>query len=301
MIDESDRNAPALASSSVLDRRGFLVTLAGAGLAGLGLSACRGAANTPPARASLNRIGVQLYTVRDQMQRDLPATLRAVADTGYQEVETAGFFNLTPQQFRQALDRVGLVSPSGHYPINALRENLDGTLSAAEALGQRWVVVPWLEERERNVAGYSAVAADLNRFAQTARARGIRLAYHNHDFEFHPLEGGRTGFDLLVEGTDPDLVDIELDLFWASKEHQDPVTLFERHPGRYPLWHVKDMEDPRGAQRMVSVGEGDLDFARIFANAERPGLRHFFVEHDNPQDSLASILTGYQNLRQLSY
>jgi sugar phosphate isomerase/epimerase len=244
-------------------------------------------------------IGVQLYTVRDRMQQDVAATLASIAQIGYREVETAGLYDLSAEQFRALLDQHGLASPSGHYPIQALRENLDATLATAQALGQRWVIVPWLGEEERTAEGYRRVAAELNRFGQTARERGLRVAYHNHEFEFAPLPGGRTGFDILLEETDPDLVDFELDLFWATHAGVDPMELITRHSGRFPIWHVKDMADIRGAKRMVPVGQGEIDFGRLFAQAEQLGLRHFFVEHDNPEDPVAFLRTSYQHVSQL--
>lgn len=284
-----------------MNRRSFLGSLAGAGLGTLGLAGCARAGTESVASGRLERIGVQLYTVRDRMQQDVAQTLQAVANVGYDEVETAGISDLTPQQFRSLLDRFDLVSPSGHVPINDFRENLDATLSTARMLGQRWVVVPWLDESERTLAGYRRVAEELNRFGAAAREQGLRVAYHNHDFEFQPLEGGRTGYDILLAETDPALVDMELDLFWAVKAGRDPVDMFARHPGRFPLWHVKDMADMQGAQRMVDVGQGAIDFGRIFSRAEQAGLRHFFVEHDTPENSLSSIRTSYRHLQQLSF
>lgn len=283
-----------------MDRRNFLSTIAAATLAGPGLAACR--RDSPVVDGSrLDRIGVQLYTVRDGMARDVAGTLREVAAVGYQEVETAGLFDRSPAQFRAALDQAGLVSPAGHYPIDAIRTRPDATLAEARALGQHWVVVPWLDEADRTVEGYQRLADDLNRFGAAARAADLRVAYHNHDFEFAPLADGRAGYDLIVTGTDPSLVDLEIDLFWATKGGRDPVALFAAHPDRFPLCHVKDMAAIGGAQEMVPVGEGEIDFAAIFAHAQEAGLRHFFVEHDNPRDAIASIRTSFQHLRSLNW
>jgi sugar phosphate isomerase/epimerase len=132
-----------------------------------------------------------------------------------------------------------------------------------------------------------------------ARDRGIRVGYHNHDFEFAAIPGGGTGFEILLGETDPALVDFELDIYWAVKGGHNPLDLFARYPGRFPLWHVKDMSDRAGAQRMADVGAGEIDFRGIFAAREQAGLRHFFVERDDPTDSLASIRTSYTNLRRL--
>ena len=281
-----------------LDRRTFLGTLAG-GIAGLSLLGC----NEPPAGAAApwaRRPGVQLYTVRTLMAQDVAGTLEAVAAAGYREVETAGLLGMTPEAFRAALDRAGLVSPAGHTPIEALRQSLQASLASARALGQEWVVVPWLDERERTPEGYRGVAAELNRFGAAAVEEGLRIGYHNHDFEFEALSGGRRGYDILLDETDPDLVDIELDLYWAVKAGQDPVALFQRDAGRFPLCHVKDMADRGGSEAQAPVGRGEIDFARIFAHADQAGLRHYFVEEDNPADPLESIRASYAHLQRLT-
>lgn len=283
-----------------MNRRNFLSTIAATGLAGIGLNACRQGTSTA-AGGGLERVGLQLYTVRDRMAGDVAATLREVAAVGYREVETAGLFELSPEQFRAALDTAGLASPAGHFPIDAVRRQPAELLALARTLGQRWIVIPWLEEAERTPDGYQRLADDLNRFGAAARDEGIRVAYHNHDFEFEPLPDGSTGYDLLLAGTDPALVDLELDLFWAVKGGHDPVALFSGHPGRFALCHVKDMTDMAGSQEMVAVGRGEIDFAGIFAHAEQAGLQHYFVEHDNPGDALASIRTSFEHLRQLSF
>jgi sugar phosphate isomerase/epimerase len=274
---------------------------AAAGRGGLGLAAGGRAYTAAAGGRRLQRIGVQLYTVRDRMQQDVAATLRTVGEIGYAEVETAGYFDHSPAEFRQMLDDAGLVSPAAHVPINALRDDLDGLLSAAHTIGHGWLIVPWLDAGERTVEGYRRVAADLNQAAAVASGHGVRVAYHNHEWEFDPVDGERSGYDILLAETDPALVDMELDLFWAVHAGQDPVELFDRHPGRFRLCHVKDMVDPQGARQMVAVGTGDIDFARIFAQAERAGLTHYFVEHDNPQDSIESIRTSYENLRQVTF
>jgi sugar phosphate isomerase/epimerase len=283
-----------------LDRRDFLSGIAATALTGMGLSACR-QGSTAAGGGRLDRLGVQLYTVRGRMQQDVAATLREVAAVGYQEVETAGLFDLSPEQFRAALDAAGLVSPAGHFPIDAIRQQPEATLAVARTLGQQWIVVPWLDPAERTAEGYERLAGDLNRFGAAARDEGMRVAYHNHEFEFEPLGDERTGYDLLLDGTDPSLVDIELDLFWAVRGGRDPIALFAAHPGRFALCHVKDMRDIAGSQEMVAVGEGEIDFASIFGRAADAGLEHYFVEHDNPADPIASIRTSFEHLRQLSY
>lgn len=268
------------------------------GLAGLGPLGC-GGRMAGAAAPWVSRSGLQLYTVRTLMQRDVSETLAAVAAAGYREVETAGLFRLTPEEFRAALHRSGLVSPAGHVPIDALRQNLDESVTAALILGQEWIVVPWLDEAERTAEGYRRVANELNRFGAAAGKREVRIGYHNHDFEFEEIESGVRGYDILLAETDPELVDIELDLFWAVKAGQDPVALFERHPGRFSLCHVKDMADRGGVEAQAPVGQGEIDFGRIFGYAGRAGLRHYFVEQDDPADPMMSIRASYAYLQRL--
>ena len=301
---------PPFTDHRPLDRRTFLGTLAG-GLAGLGLLGCGvdggaeggdqgGAGDGASAGPWARRTGVQLYTVRTLMERDVPETLAAVAGIGYREVETAGLFGLTPAEFRDALDASGLVSPAGHMPIEALRQDLDAAVATARTLGQDWIIVPWLGEGERTAEGYRRVAGELNRFGAAAAEQGMRIGYHNHDFEFQPLPDGGRGYDILLAETDPEMVDIELDLYWAVKAGEDPVALFERDPGRFPLCHVKDLRDRQGAGTQTPVGEGEIDFARIFARADGAGLRHYFVEEDEPADPLASIRSSHGYLQRLT-
>ena len=268
----------------------------GGGTPGAGASAEPPPSPVPGARA----VGLQLYTVRTLMQRDVPGTLRALADIGYTQVEPHDYFGYTPERLRALLDELRLTSPSGHRSWNDLKTDLDGVLDAARVLGQRYVVLPWIEERDRTAAGYRALAADLERFGRAARERGLRMAYHNHDFEFDArVLPGTTPYDLLLAETDPSLVWFELDLFWATKAGRDPVALFERHPGRFPMVHVKDMRGVRGAQEMVEVGAGEIDFARIFAARARAGLEYQFVEHDNPADPLASVRASFATVQRL--
>jgi sugar phosphate isomerase/epimerase len=234
------------------------------------------------------------------MEKDAAGTLAAVAALGYREVELVETFEQEPARLRAQLDAAGLSAPSAHHPIDALRRDLDRVLAAATTLGHRYVVCPWLAEDQRTAAHYRRLAADLGRIGRACRDRGLTLAYHNHEFEFDgTVFRGTTPYDVLLAETDPALVRMELDLYWVTHAGRDPLAYFDKHPGRFPLWHVKDIRDPRGAKTIVPVGEGAIDFARIFAAGERAGLRHFFVEHDNPADPLASLRAGYAHLRRL--
>ncbi|HEU4564009.1 MAG TPA: sugar phosphate isomerase/epimerase [Gemmatimonadaceae bacterium] len=250
-------------------------------------------------RGAIAPLGIQLYTVRSALARDAAATLAALAGIGYREVELAGMHGLSARDFRALLDRNGLAAPSSHVGLDALgAAHRARTFDDAATLGNRWLVCPWLDPKERTADGYRRAAAALNDAAAAARGHGIRIAYHNHDFEHAPLAdaGGRTGYDLLLAECDPSLVAMEMDLYWMVKGGRDPVAYFERFPGRFPLVHAKDMARDG---TMVDVGAGTIDFARILRHAGQAGIRHWFVEHDDPASPLASARASYEYLTKL--
>jgi sugar phosphate isomerase/epimerase len=244
-------------------------------------------------------IGLQLYTVRDLLAQAFDRTLARVAAIGYREVEFAGYFGRTPARVRESLERAGLVAPSAHVTLQALTSELPRTLDAAHAIGHRYLVLPWLEQADRgNLDDYRRIADALNRAADAAREARIRIAYHNHDFEFVPLDDVKP-YDVLLEHASADVA-FELDLYWISKAGVEPALYMRRWPGRFPLVHVKDSA---GAPRheMADVGDGTLDWRRIFALHRTAGIRHYFVEHDSPTNAFASIEASYRYLRRLRF
>src|SRR2546423_326761 len=197
------------------DRRAFLHTLGAATLAA-GLDRA-GIGLRPRPAATLDRIGLQLYTVRGALERDFEGTLNRVAAIGYREVEFAGYYGKTPHDVWAALERRGLAAPSAHVPFEPLKGSWRGALEDARVIGHRYVVVPWLPPAERrSLDGYKRVARLFNRAGAVARDLGLQFAYHNHDFEFARL-GGRVPYDVLLAETDPKLVALELDLYWITK------------------------------------------------------------------------------------
>jgi sugar phosphate isomerase/epimerase len=279
-----------------MKRRAFLQTAGAAlgGIAALGPAACRAA--TPPVTVP-DRLGVQLYTVRDLLVDDLEGVLEAVWRMGYEEVEFAGYHGRDPRAIRTVLDGLGLAAPAAHVGLDALRDDPAAQVEAAHVLGHRYLVVPWIDEHERaSLDGYRRVADELNAFGARLQEAGLRLAYHNHDFEFEAFGGERSGYDVLLEETDPVLVAMEMDLYWTVNGGRDPIAYFARYPGRFPLLHLKD----RTADgTMTEVGAGAIDFAAIFAQAEQAGIEHAFVEHDEPADPLASVRASYDALVRL--
>lgn len=292
------------------NRRSFLRSAAGYGGMLLGggtlLSACAssGTASAGAAQRSLidtRNIGVQLYTVRDQLQSNFEGTLEQVAQIGYDEFEFAGYYNHTPAQVRAILDRLDVTAPSAHIGLNLFRGDIEALLGDAAVIGHHYLVVP--SANGRTAEGWRELAAEFNRIGERVSRAGMQFGYHNHAAEFEDLGGGTTAYDILLSETDPGLVAMELDLYWAVRGGQDPVAMFARNPGRFKLFHVKDMTDRAGSQAMAPVGEGEIDFAAIFANVEQAGTEHYFVEHDNaaeyPGGSLASLAISYAKLREL--
>lgn len=246
-------------------------------------------------RRRLDRIGLQLYTVRSEMQKSVAATLERVASIGYDEVEFAGYFNQTPAQLAALLEANGLAAPSAHLGLDVMRTGWEKALDDAARIGHRYVVVAFLPANERNsVDAYRRIAAEFNRAGEAAKAKGMTFAYHNHDFEFEPMDGTK-GFDVLLEECDPALVAIEMDLYWITHAGHDPIGYLRREPGRFPLVHVKD-RNPDGS--MADVGKGTIDFPAIFA-AAAGGIRHHFVEHDRPGDAFDSVTASHRYLSSL--
>ncbi len=278
----------------MMNRRTFLA---------LGATAAAATAIAPrfASAAQVKTIGLQLYTLRDAMAKDVEGTLDQVAKIGYKEVEFAGYFDRTPAQIKAKLKALGLKSPSTHTQLMQLKNSWQATLDTAAAIGHTWVVLAWLSPQERGgLDDYKALADLLNTSGEAARKHGLRLAYHNHDFEFVPTDGG-VPFEAMLERADPKLVEFELDLYWATKAGRDPVELFTKHPGRFPLVHVKDM-DSTPASGITEVGHGKIDFKRIFAKSKTAGIKHYFVEQDvTPGSPFDSIKFSYDYVKALRF
>ncbi|HMI47134.1 MAG TPA: sugar phosphate isomerase/epimerase [Gemmatimonadaceae bacterium] len=281
------------------NRRTFLATM---GAAALGI-ASRNAWATETLLAQhrkLKKIGIQLYSVRDMMKADLPGTLRKVAAVGYKEVEFAGYFGRTPAQIKELLKKNGLTSPSTHIPIETLEKDSVRAFADAKAIGHQWVTVPWIpEERRKTADSWKQITTLLNQLGPQAKAAGLRLAYHNHDFEFKTVDGIKP-YDMMLSQTDPSLVDFEMDLYWVTFAGNDPLDYFNRFPKRFALVHVKDSAGPPD-NKMVDVGKGKIDFRAIFAQSDKAGIKHYFVEHDQPTDPMATLRNSYKYLHALRF
>lgn len=239
------------------------------------------------------KLGLQLYTVNQEMSKNVKDTLKKVASFGYQEVETYGFNKMysgfEPKVYKQILDDNNLTSSCGHYDLDKyiinktdddLKRYVDDCIVGAHILKQNYIVWPWLDPQLRSIEKFKLVASKLNLIGEQIKKAGLQLAYHNHDFEFID-HNGEIGYNIILNETDVDLVKMEMDLYWTS--HSSPLTpneWFAKQPGRFPIWHIKDM-DKADRELHTVVGEGTINFKSIFTGAETAGLKHVFVEQGN--------------------
>jgi len=236
-------------------------------------------------------VGLQLYSLRDQLPKDVTGCITKVATAGYKEVETFGysvehgFWGLDAKAFGALLKSNGLVSPSGHYGLNQLfvqgkTDDLKSYIEAANIIGQTYVIVPSIDGNVlKSESDFKKVAETLNKAAEICKASGLQLGYHNHNFEWKPVDG-TTFYDVILKETDPALVHMEMDIYWVVRAGQDPIKLFEQHPGRFALCHLKDM-DKTNSKLNTEIGKGSIDFKTIMSKAKLAGLKHFIVEQEN--------------------
>jgi sugar phosphate isomerase/epimerase len=235
-------------------------------------------------------VGIQLYTLRDQLPKDVKGVIEQIAKAGYKEVETYGFsiesqfWGIKTAEFKKILDANGLKAVSGHFGLGSYltdgnTDELKATIQASKILKGKYVTIPWLDSKLRkNAESYKQLAKKMNEAGKMCKAEGLKLAYHNHDFEFKKY-GSTTGYEILLKETDKDLVDFELDLYWAVRSGNLPAKLFKENPGRFPMWHVKDM-DKNKEDWNTEIGKGVIDFKGIFDDAKLSGMKHFFVEQE---------------------
>ena len=296
-----------------LNRRQLLGAAAAAGAAAtIAVPSAASASGGSLHRVPRDQISVQLYTLRNQLAVDLDGTLAALAKIGYTRVEHAGFVGRTAAEFRAALDAAGLRATSGHVGIP---QPFDATawersLADAAVVGNRFIVHPFFGQDAngpiRDAAVYRAFARDLNRAGKIARRAGLDFGYHNHQAEFLRMTNDRhTGFEIITGETDPDLVHLEVDLFWAFRGARDPVDLIEKLRGRIKQVHVKDLAV---SGSFADPGDGLIDFGRIFAQSREAGLVEYIVERDDagspprtPADALVTAKVGYDYLAGLRF
>jgi sugar phosphate isomerase/epimerase len=298
-----------------LSRREVLQLAAATGVGAL-MAGTRTAAKAPEA------LGVQLYTVRNQIGKDPAGTLRSIADIGYKEVEVIRdtLATVAPLAKQDGLNPVSVHVDGvlitglreGQKPPPGLPEGYDlaACIRDVQAAGAKYIVMPYLmpQDRPKDAAGFEALGKALNKAGEQINKGGLQLCYHNHAFEFAPLPDGRRSLDVMLAAADPQLVKLELDVFWVSITGSDPVALINQYAGRIALMHLKDKM--KGApqsfteavppQTFVEVGSGALDFPAILKAAAAANVEHYFVEQDQSPDPIASLKKSYQYLRSLS-
>lgn len=249
----------------------------------------------------IKNIGLQLYTVRKELERDFSGTLAKIAAIGYREVEFAGYFNNSPEAVKNALEINNLTAPSAHISLGAIRENLSETIKTAQVIGHKYLICGNLPSAERiSLDNYKKIAALFNSAGEICRKNGIQFGYHNHDFEFQAIDG-KIPYDVLLAETDSNLVKMELDLYWIAKAGRNPLKYFRDFPNRFMLLHAKDM-DNSPKKNFTEVGRGVINFREIFAEAKKAGVKHYFVEQDQTAASpFESIGISYDYLRKLNF
>ncbi|UFH32105.1 sugar phosphate isomerase/epimerase [Chryseobacterium sp. C-71] len=238
------------------------------------------------------RLALQIYTIRDAVSQNLEKAFEKIASLGYKDVEIYGydgnFFGKNKNEFQTILNNTGLKVISSHHRTGitdkdegTLLKNWKNTLDDLNYIGAKYAVCSYLPEAERTLETYRKLPEVLENAGEISTQNGIQLAYHNHDFEFLKMDDQKNFYDFILENTSPDLVKMELDLYWITKAGFDPLAYFEKHPGRFPLWHVKDMQ--RETKNFAEIGNGIIDFKRVFEAREKAGLKYWFVEQDSSE------------------
>jgi sugar phosphate isomerase/epimerase len=253
------------------------------------------------AAPATTKVGLQLYTLRDYIGKDVKGVIAKVAKAGYKEVETFGydvskrqFWGLGPKDFKELLADNGLKSPSGHYGMDQFLaegkdDDIKAYIEAAHGLGQSTIVIPYLDEKYRKTTeDFKVTAGKFNKIAHMIKAGGLSTGYHNHNFEFVPVDGTML-YDVLLKETDHSLIHFEMDLYWVVRAGQDPIKWIKAHPGRFSMWHIKDMDKAK-RELNTEVGAGSIDFKKIFEYKKLAGVKHIFMEQENfSMDAYQSI------------
>jgi sugar phosphate isomerase/epimerase len=285
-----------------MNRREF--SLAGLSLGALAvLSGCAGISQTKAASATrkIDKIGIQLWTVRELFKIDPVGTFKMLAKVGYQQVEFANLepLPISPRELRKVADDIGISFPAAHFNPNFHFDTPQFVIDTAGELGCKYVINSWVDEKDRSKAGYQKQADMFNVVGEKMRKAGLKYGFHNHEFEFKKMDGEKTGYDILVQNTDPALVFMELDMYWVVDGGADILDLLNRYAGRFKTCHIKD----RTADgKMVNVGEGVIDWKTALDKATDQGMEYYFVEHDEPaKPTDAAVAISYNYLRNLRF
>ncbi|SHH49534.1 Sugar phosphate isomerase/epimerase [Chryseobacterium oranimense] len=256
-------------------------------------------------------LAIQLYTIRDAVSDNLEKALEKLAALGFTELEIYGyngtFFGKSRTEFQSILKQNGLKVLSSHHTTGLMHKdpgtllyNWEKSVEDLHFIGSEYMVCSYLFPEERTAEHYKKLPELFEKSGEITRKAGIQFAYHNHDFEFEKFEADKNIYDFILNNTSSDLVKMELDLYWISKAGLDPLDYFEKYPGRFPLWHVKDME--AGTKDFAEVGNGTINFKRIFEAREKAGLKYWFLEQDSSnKDIFESIAISKKYILDHSY
>jgi sugar phosphate isomerase/epimerase len=252
-----------------------------------------------------SNIGLQIYTLRDSIFKDPKGVLQKVASFGYKELETFAYgegkiFGMGFKEFGNYIDSLGMKVCSGHYGIDlAKSDKWEQAVTDAKSIGQKYMVVPYLQENERKtIDDYKKICAALNKAGEICTKNGVRFGYHNHAFEFDTVDG-QIPYDVMLAELDPKHVGMEMDIFWVVRAGKDPVAYFTKYPGRFEQWHVKDM-DKSDKDKNADVGTGTIDWKALFAKAKQSGMKHFYIEQESyPGEPIDSVSASIKNLKAL--
>ena len=276
-------------------RRKFLKTSATVTLGSFFLSSYKFSASP-----KIGNVGVQLYSVRKEMLADATGTLKKLAKIGYKQIESArsnkgNYYGLQPKEIKKVLGDLGMTLRSGHVHLD---DKWQQSIDAAAEAGQEYLICSSMPTNGQTVDNYTKVADAFTKAGEDCKKSNIVFGYHNHEYEFEK-ENGQVLYDVLLQKTDPDLVKMELDLGWVAVTGHDPLAYFEKYPGRFPLWHVKDMDKVK--KQSTEFGKGNLDIKGMLGNAKKSGMKYFFVEQEEYSvNAFQSLQEDYNYLQKLN-
>jgi sugar phosphate isomerase/epimerase len=253
----------------------------------------------PPKK--VKNVGIQLYTFRKEMMADATGTLRQIAALGIKEIESArspkgNYYGLKPKEIKQLCSDLGMVLRSGHVHLD---DQWQKTLTDASEAGQEYLICSTMPSNGQTVANYKKVAEAFNNAGEDCKKHSIKFGYHNHEYEFEQ-ESGQVLYDVLLGSTDANLVHMELDLGWVIMAGKDPLVYFKKYPGRFPLWHLKDMDMTK--KHSTEFGKGGLNIKTMLKNSKQSGMKHFFVEQEEYTSTpLESMQQNMTYLKKLNY
>jgi sugar phosphate isomerase/epimerase len=275
-------------NTSTMKRREFIQTASFAAVGLLSLPSFMAAAKGNKA------LGLQLYTLRSTIPNDPKGVLKQVSEYGYKEIEAYGYkdgkiYGMDYSEFNSYVKSLGMTVTSGHYGIDIIRGSWEKAVLDAKAAGQKYMVCPYLNEPERtSIDDYKKRCEEFNKAGELCNKHGIRFNYHNHAFEFKEMNG-QIPYDVMLAELNPKMVGMEMDIFWVVNAGFDPLKYFEKYPGRFEQWHVKDM-DKSDKNKNADIGSGSIDFKPIFAKAKQSGMKHFYIEQESyPGEPIKSV------------